>query len=218
VKVNLNPAHERDQAMPIEALIESNLWMTWLQIACEHERDAAEARDRAETVEAVEFGEAVGQETRAAMVAVSASAHALDAFYGKVRQVGTLPPNTWETWERNKTRQWGRILETLKHCFDIGRHASRWAGALEWLFDLRDSAVHHTSEARPTVLHPTGRSHVAQETLDYSLEAAQRAVGLAIEVMTTCLESPRPGQSDIKAWVEAMPHVPEALRGSRSTQ
>jgi hypothetical protein len=213
----IQPAQERDQAMPIAALIESNLWMTWLQIACERERVAGDARRRAETVEEVgsEFGEAVGQETRAAMVAVSASSHALDAFYGKVRQVGTLPPNTW-SWEQNRTRQWGRILETLKHCFDIGRHGSRWAGELEWLFDLRDSAVHHTSEARPTVPHPTGRSNVSQETLDYSLEAAQRAVGVAMEVMTTCLESPRSGQPDIKTWVEKMPHVPDALRAFRS--
>jgi hypothetical protein len=66
------------------------------------------------------------------------------------------------------------------------------------------------------VPHATGRSHVSQETLDYSFEAAQRAIGLAIEVMTTCLESPRQDQPDIKTWVEKMPHVPDMLQGFRS--
>jgi hypothetical protein len=61
-----------------------------------------------------EFGVAVADEMKAAMVAVSASSHALDAFYGKVRQIGTLPEGTWEAWERNRTRQWGsRNAETL---------------------------------------------------------------------------------------------------------
>jgi len=35
-------------------------------------------------------------------------------------------------------------------------------------------------------------------------------VGLAIEVMTTCLESPRSGQPAVKTGVERMPHVLDA--------
>jgi hypothetical protein len=207
--------HERQMGTPSISM-GTNLWDTWLDIACERERAATDARRRAESTEAdnPEHGTAINDELRAAMVAVSASAHALDAFYGRVCQIGTPPPGA-ERWDENRTPRRSRILETLKYNFDIGKHAGDWAKEFRWLFDLRDAVVHHTYDVQPAVLHPTGRSHVSQVNLDYSLEAAQRAVELATEVMTTCLESPRSEQPKITEWAESMPHVPDHLRSLR---
>jgi hypothetical protein len=201
----------------IEARIESNLWITWVQIGCERERTATEARSRVAASDSgdPEYAEAIVDEMHGAMVAVSAASHALDAFYGKVHQVGGLPPAA-ASWDKNATPRWSRILETLKHNFQIGKHTGRWAIEFEWLFDLRDAAVHHTSKARPTVPHPSGKSHVSQEIQDFSVEAANRALDLAIEVMAVCLVSPRPERPEVKTWTASASHVPRMLKAFRS--
>lgn len=158
----------------------------WINIALKQEAIAREDRERANAAgeDRQRWIEAVQDELQASMVAISASAHAIDALYGTTRDLIDLPPGTVERWTENRTPRGGQILETLKCACELRRHAARWGGEFSWLFDLRDSAVHHESPLNEPVPHPgdpTG-SHVAKELADYELGAATRATNLAVEV------------------------------------
>jgi len=159
-------------------LIAVSLTMYWTMIAAQH---AAEARGHADG--GSDDGDRMVSETLAAMVAVSASAHALDALYGSLSRIVPTPA---------RSNRRSIILETLKQGFGIGAKQHAWLPEFEWLFELRDGAVHHEEGARHTVPHPRLAVHVGEEMAAYSAESAERAYALVVDVLRTCLENPEP--------------------------
>jgi hypothetical protein len=111
------------------------------------------------------------------MVAISGSAHAIDALYGTTRDLIDLPEGKVERWNKNDTPRRGQILETLKVRLHLGRYATQWGGEFSWLFDLRDAAAHHESPLNEPVRHPGDPSwgNVAKEMAEYEPGAATRA-------------------------------------------
>jgi hypothetical protein len=181
------------------------MWIWWSHIAVDHEREAREARQLA-------ISSAAGQlsrETYASMIAVSASAHALDALYGAVKE---LLPNAPQAQKR-----WACILAVLKEAFTVrgGAGGGRWACEFEWLFGLRDAAVHFRETTNPTVPHPAG-VHTGVENVMYSLEAAERAIALLLEVLDVCTAFPRPGIASVVAWATRMRPSFEDIKSRRS--
>jgi hypothetical protein len=167
------------------------LWLHWLVIARDH---ADEARAQAGPHPSL-------AEFHAAMVAVSASAFAIDGLYGAVKQVVTPPPS-------NAARQ-RRILELLKFAFRIGPKVGIWLSELDWVFaDVRRPAVHHGEEFHETVPHPELEVHVSVEDRDYSAAGAERAVRIALDVVHTCFDNPKPVTAE---WVERRRPVMEQL-------
>ena len=131
----------------------------------------------------------------AGMVAVAASAHALDAFYGTVKPMVKPPP----FHGAKRARQ---ILETLKRGFAVGPHVRRWQGEIDWLFGARDLLLHHSEEYRALVVNRvTERTVVASglEAFQVSPASARRAADFATEVIRTCLTHPRPA---LREWAE----------------
>jgi hypothetical protein len=193
--------------MAIRILMQPHLWLWWAEIAIDQERLAREARKEALglTSSGEGFGLVLHRETHASLIAISASAHALDALYGVVADI-TTPV-------RASTR-WASLLETFKATFDVLGPAGggAWAREFEWLFDLRDAAVHHDEENRDSVPHPTG-TNTSWASVAYSLEAAERAVALLFEVLETGLGSPRP---PLAAWASDHQHVLDGLRERRA--
>ena len=151
----------------------------------------------------------LSRETRASMVSISASAHALDALYGSVKPL--IPPLRSTPPSRHSA-----ILETLKAGFEIRGRAGGggWAQEFKWLFELRDSAVHHEEKARPTEPHPAG-THTGYENVAYSLENAERALNFAFEVFETCVDRPRQNLPDVVAWAQRMKDSVTAAKGRR---
>lgn len=78
-----------------------------------------------------------------------------------------------EEYRQEATRE--RFVRPLKHVFDTGPMNNRWVSEFEWLFDLRDAALHAQEKPRPLVPHPLGTG-AAQEDVDYSVESAERAI------------------------------------------
>jgi hypothetical protein len=74
--------------------------------------------------------------------------------------------------------------------------------SVDWLFDLRDAALHAEEKPRPPVSHPLG-TNTAWENVDYSIESAERAVDLAVSVLKWCVDHPRPNVTDAVAWAGA---------------
>ncbi len=130
------------------------LWEIWLWLAERHADFAAQCRSSDDEVDALaeSLGNdaietppdktvASGTELEHTMFAVSASAYALDGLYGTVKPF-IRPPKFTAARHR-------QILETLKLGFNVAQRAGSWLSELEWLFDLRDSIVHHADDYRP---------------------------------------------------------------------
>jgi hypothetical protein len=183
IRVTLQPAEEKDTAVPGEVRRVSPLWLGWLAIAHEH---ASEAREHAGPPE---LG---SPEWRAAMVAVTSAAFALDGLYGAVKPL-VNPPASGAPRQR-------QILEGLKLGFQLGSKPHQWLPEVDWLDEVRDLAVHHGEEPRPQVGHPEiADLHIAVESRDFSAAYAERAVALVLDVVKTCFASPKPSTQE---WVE----------------
>jgi len=179
-------------------MISYALWVQWFEIAVEQEGQARAARAEAVAVErrGLDAGPALGRELTAGLITVSAVAHALDALYGQLvtDQLKAQGP-------KEDAKREAHIRECLKRRFHTGgKRDKAWVPEFRWLFDLRDAAVHAKVVLRPSVPHPSGITNAGQENLDYSVEAGMRAVDLLCDVLTTCIDNPKPTDADAKVW------------------
>jgi len=138
----------------------------------------------------------MSREFEAAIVAVSASAHSLDAFYGS----SAISQAVRDQRKNTSTRRHGKIREALKQVFNTGPMNNHWTSEFEWLFDLRDAALHAQEKSGPPVLHPLGTG-TAQESVNYSVESAERALNLAMSALAWCVDHPRESLPDTVSWV-----------------
>ena len=185
--------------MGIEVLISYALWAQWGDIAVEREGRARAAR--ADLVALAryheEFAPAMYKELLASMVAISAASHALDALYGQL-----VTPQIRTAGPKNAPRE-AHIRECLKRRFNTGKRDGDWVREFDWLFDLRDAAVHAEEKKLPSVPHPSGVTHAGQVAYDYSAEAAVRAVELMLDVLNTCADDPKQSDAGAKQWADS---------------
>jgi hypothetical protein len=196
-----------------EAFVRVPLWQYWLRIARHQVAMSQALRLPDEVLDAmsaqlariqrdvpeVEPPRGGIEEMHAALVAVTASAHAIDGFYGSIKPL-INPPK----FNCPRPRQ---ILETLKLGFRVGTQAAQWQDDLDWLFDARDSVVHHQERhGKLIVTRMTEETIVigAPESYDLTVEAAARPLGIAESIIATCLGYPK---SSTKAWATDAMHV-----------
>ncbi len=173
--------------------INNHLWSTWMKTAIEQAQRARQARGRLasypwspEQSPSAEWIAMLEQEFQASLVAVTASALALDALYGaaiseQLRGSGS-----------RRGRRVGKINEALKHAFETGPVNKHWADEFNWLFARRDAGVHPEEKLQPSARHPLGMN-LSPEYVQYSVEAAQRAVAFVLSVLRRCVDFPRRG-------------------------
>jgi hypothetical protein len=191
---------------------ETHMWIVWSHIALDQEELSNEARQRLlEEPIGPGFIRAMDAEWHAALITVAAVSHALEAFRNSVENVVSLPPPP----PRYPTRE--RIVDVLAHAFGIDSTTEvKWRGELAWLFPLRNKAVHFRSSPKELTEHPSGRTKVAPENLDYSREAARRAVGVLLEVLGDCLDRASDRPEPIATWSKQFAGTIEDLRQRRS--
>jgi hypothetical protein len=197
----------------IHVTIKTHFWLLWSEIALEREVATGQARWEVEQVrkQGGNYAEPLGRELPAAMVAIVASAFAIDAFYGAVKPVIPIPQ---ETWQKNNTPRQGQVFETLKRGFSFGKAGMHWAKELKWLFNKRSAAVHFAEKSQEPQLHPIG-DHTAPEQIEYSLEATHRALNLLMEILDTCSRTPRASLPDLETQMLAFRPVIERLMTER---
>jgi hypothetical protein len=192
---------------PDGSLASISLWLHWLVIARRAADASRQARPSDEMVDALsariagqqrelpdEPNAAGNQEMLHAMVAISASAHSIDGFYGAV--VEQINPRK-SSAKRNR-----QILEALKLGFSVGRPAHTWLGELDWLFGIRDDTVHHGERLRPSVVSRYTAETVVfsgPEAFNLSSQSARRAADLATAVITECIAHPK---AKLRPWSE----------------
>jgi hypothetical protein len=169
------------------------LWLHWMRIAKSTAKQARRAAGTAPEAPAIgallsaddeEVGH-VNHEMYPAMVAITATAFALDGMYDQVRDFAHTPFKAGVPRQR-------QILETLKVGFSIGKVSHAWLPRFDWLFGLRDRAAHHDHQARPTVQHPSGWGNLPAEYSDYSAGNAEKALALFEDVLSKCVDHPKP--------------------------
>jgi len=84
-------------------LITSNLWGSWLRVAIQHTGAARRARNLAASAQPSDLMAWMSREFEAAIVAVSASAHSLDALYGST----VIPQAVRDQWKNTGSRRHG---------------------------------------------------------------------------------------------------------------
>lgn len=203
------------------AQLKHSLWVTWSELAIEHEATAWGARSRALSASGpADRSDPMEDEFKSSLQAVTTAALALDALYVPVKQLAPIAStNPAPVCPRNRPARAGLIREALKRAFSVGTLNKRWVQEFKWLFALRDGAVHYRESAEDPAPHPRGMS-VSKAYSTYRAEDAKRAVDLLMEVLHSAAEQPRPNLKDAVKWsADVKPSVRklDALR-ARSQQ
>jgi len=190
----------------VSVLSTMHLWIAWTEIALEQTQAASEARSRGlpyrSTDQSHLFAAALHDEMKASMVAIAAAACAIDAFLKKaVQKRIQVPDTTAEEWTTDGIGRMARFWKTLQLGFDVGEDkVQRWQTEFDWLYPTRNKAVHFEEVQSGLLPHPSG-TNTAPELVTYSLEEAERAVDLLIDVLKTCIQNPKPEQRQLVAYV-----------------
>jgi hypothetical protein len=130
VSVTAQTATVRAEVPSVRILMRTHLWLSWTRIAIDHEAMAKAAREELEqAVPGDRNGFMLQREADAALVAICATAFAVEAFSRQLDELVTVPPATLEAWQRNRTPAEGRVLELLKLAVDARASSSGGRGS-----------------------------------------------------------------------------------------
>ena len=209
------PSIESEAAFGAPTILMSTpFWLYWSEIAIESEHSAWSHRMAADMGNT---GQAMIAETKASMIALTACAHALDAFCRKFA-ASILPSDLLEKWQKGKDgKRSNQVLKTLRYGFDVKTDA--WKDEIFWLFQRRrNPALHYAEKTKEVVEHPLG-THTAPEMVDYSADASTRAVDLLLDVLDECSAAPKPAAANmansIRYQVEALSELRKRLGNER---
>jgi hypothetical protein len=198
--LTLDPSTGKLGGSPIVPELRVDTFDHWLAIARRAGEEAATARERgvAAPLDAnTEFAQALEQEFRATMVAVGASAFAVDAFFASV--VEHAPEARVEAKGRD-----AEVFETLKRAFSLtGFRLDGLRRQLRGLYRLRDQAVHPPASWRAPVAHPVFGLGMEPRFVHFRAENAVNAPVVVQRVVYECMRCPKPEHAELVAWCEA---------------
>lgn len=184
---------------PVPAL-RTDTFHLWLRTASEATDRAQRARQAAiaaplESDE--EFAAALEDEFRTSMLAITASAIAVDAFFASV--VHHAPDSRREVnGNRAKT-----LIETFKQAFAIrGPNQEKLVEVMPQIFHLRRAAVHPPAEFSSPVRHPVYGLALEQRLVWFRAENATGAHGFTHALISFCLATPKPQWESLVTWCE----------------
>lgn len=187
--------------------LRTDIFDHWLGIAEQASSEAEAARrvaleaglDDNET-----FNDALEREFRASMVAIVASAFAIDAFYASVLEHA---PGTRVVANARDAA----TFETLKRAFSLSsEQQAALREPLRRVFRLRDHAVHPPATWVAPALHPAFNLGMEPRFVQFRAENAINAQMLARKLIAVCLRKPKARHADLAAWCEPIKDlVPE---------
>ena len=188
------------QAVAPVIKMKANFWSNWSDIAVDHARIAR--RERGVLVDWWSRGDTTAHpmvaEMNASLVAIAATAFAIDAFHADVAPL--LGRNPDARVARGKTRAY--VLDTFRQGVP---EAKTWQKEFDWLFRTRDAEVHPISEFAPPVPHPAVASNVSVEVVRYSVEGSDRAVDILVRVWRGLFEGRT--VEELRPWTLEREHV-----------
>jgi hypothetical protein len=174
--------------------ITTHLWLVWRRVAVENLGRCSAARSAGD----------LGDETAYGMVAICASAFAMEGLLGAWTPLA-MPAETIAAWSRpgNKTKASERVLQVLKHSMVDQRKAEELASHWPPVLESRGDAAHFLEAPKAPVPHPSG-TNTSPEDERYCLENGRAAVHLLRETHEAVASHPKP---KIRGWAEAQAHV-----------
>jgi hypothetical protein len=184
--------------------LRTDIFDDWLQIAERASDESEAARREALDVplgEDAAFTGAVLREFEAAMIAITASAIALDAFFASV--VEHAPGARVSAGRREAT-----IFETFKRAFSLS-HAQRQAGRqpLRDIFRFRGLAVHPSATWTAPIRHPVFNLGMEPRFVIFRAENAVNAQLFARRLIYVCIHKPKKKYPALVAWCEPLKDV-----------
>ena len=181
-------------AGPASVLVRTRFVFLWAEVAIEQEQLAREGRAQLERAHATrEEPFNMRAELQPAMIAVAACAHSLDALYAELAE--QVEPETPPKRKQRRGR-WAKIADVLE--LSVNADVDEWRVRLRKLFQtLRNPAVHPNTKDEPPVRHPVLPTNVPPAYAIYCVESVKESVDLLLEILSTCVEIPRPS---IEAW------------------
>jgi hypothetical protein len=201
-------------AAPIGIKMRSRLMLHWGHIALEQERIARNARARLGQEHAASLDtRQMAVELHAAMIAIAACAHSLDALYSELAEL--VGPDTLAQWERTRRGgRWAAVAGILELSFAVD--VDPWRPRLRTLFEeRRNPAIHPKAKDKTPKKHPTLPTNVAAEYVTYSIESTVESIDLLIEILSACVNSPKPG---LEKWADDARGPVEQLKKDRSAR
>jgi hypothetical protein len=184
--------------------LRTDIFDDWLRIAERASDDSVAARRDALKVPLDDdqaFASAVQREFEAAMIAVSASAIALDAFFASV--VEHAPEARVSAGSRHAT-----IYETFKRAFALSNAQLTTAlEPLRMIFRLRRNAVHPPATWAAPVLHETWNLGMEPRFVMFRAENAINAHLFAWKLIAECVRRPKKRYPKLVEWCEPLRDV-----------
>lgn len=231
--------HDQDGVPRLQVDIVGGLvqtWPNWLAIAFDRLQEANGARQRLTAATAGRTGDVEAsvliEEYQAGLQAISSAVFALDALYGVIAEMITIPE---AEMARRKQRNDGRavwvadaIIRTSKRMPNDVRKAV--TESIHKAYKARDLAVHPPHVQEPYTLHPQlQNTRVPKRWIDYNFESSMELANWVVEAMMWVIDHPQSRNRALTAWaatasgmlhrivdpfVNADPSSPLALRRS----
>jgi hypothetical protein len=189
---------------PVQVELMLDMWDRWLEISSNETRNAEAAHAQLlESLSAPDAvrGAALENEFNAALLALAASAFAIDAFHSSVTERIPRHPHA-DVWAKNRTAREKRIVEVFKFAFALKpEHPKEITGFLRALFTLRGQAVHPPSKFQPPSYHKDLDAGVEWRFVHFSAENARAAFDSTANLLRRLLDLPKPGLDELQEWI-----------------
>lgn len=190
-----------------------DVWPMWLDVAIDHAVRAVEARSElAHELRGAVDGKVEGdlqarlmsEEAKAGMVAIAASAFALDNFADVIREFAPDIETAKAEWRRAGTARHKQISETIRRTFKISNEGARTFGPIVGeVFRFRDWAVHPSGSFRQPIQHDLIDVGVEWRFMAFRADNAVKVVRGTTSILSQCISSPRPGKEKLVEWCNA---------------
>ena len=186
-----------------------DMWPYWADVALDHVVAAQSARRRllaaVAAADETAKGIALGEECSASMVAISACAFAIDAFYAAVAERAPVQTAVTKTWGITRQARHARIHQTMQRAFRLTNATSKEIrSSLQQIFQLRDQSVHPSAAFSEPLVHPILNVGVDPRFVMYRVENAHKVANVTLELVRHLVQRPRPAQAALGEWCKAI--------------
>ena len=210
VTLSVSRVRDQDGVLGLEVNVDGGLvqtWPNWLAIAFDRLQEANDARQRLTVTAASGVGEAetsaLIEEYQAGMQAISSAVFAVDALYGVIAGMITVPE---AEIPRRKQRNDGRavwvadaiIRASARMPNDVRKAVTQ---SIHKAYSARDLAVHPPHVQEPYALHPQLlNTRVPKRWIDYNFETSMELARRVVEAMIWVIDHPQPRNRALTAW------------------
>ena len=163
------------------------MWARWIEVAIEHE---LVARTAYADILAKPSSDPLLREFHASLVAITGAAYSIEALFREFKYLVPAQPRR-DKRHLTLSRAFGNVFGLPDDRSEV------LARDLDWLFALRDDAVHPYTESMPPATHPTGINTGAEHSRFNAVTS-----GEAIDVALALLDDAASPPAALNTWVQ----------------